>query len=241
MHRSYRLLATLGGLLLASTFVLRGGLGWSEMNSAPVSQVIVEGLPATIALAFSAFLGTIVFGAILGLVRARARAPVLRGALAVKQLVCRAVPVVIAALFVQYLVVFTRWLPAAGISSIETFDLRDRLVHLIVPVFVLAVPFGAWSSLIFFDFFRAHDRAARMSVRSFIAPVATTAAWIGPALLSASLLVEPMLAWPGVARTFFNALSQFDPGVIAGGLLVYSAGVVLAHPRSSMPHTTSTP
>jgi peptide/nickel transport system permease protein len=207
--------------------VLHGDLGWSPSNSEPVSQAIVERLPATIELAFLGFMAALVLGALVGFVRARARAPMLRDVLAVPQLVCRAIPVIIFAMFLQLLLILTVSLPPAGMSSVEGFDLGDRLRHLIVPVFTLAVPFGAWSSLIFYDFFRASDNPLRIPVRSFVGPVAMTAAFVGPALLSASLLIEPMFAWPGVARLLSNGLSQLDFGLVAGLLLTYSVGVVL--------------
>lgn len=207
--------------------VLRGDLGWSPSNSLPVSQALVERLPATIELSFFALMAAIVLGALIGFLRARARALLLRDVVAVAVLVCRALPIVVLALFLPLLLVFTMSKPPWGIGSAEAFDVRDRLTHLIVPVLSLAVPFGAWSSLIFYDFFRAPDGAWRRSVRSVVEPVAMTAALIGPALLSATLIIEPPFAWPGIARLFYNGISQADIGLVAGFLLMYAVGVVL--------------
>ncbi len=89
---------------------------------------------------------------------------------------------------------------------------------------LLALPFGAWSSLIFYDLFRAPNGA---TARRFAGAVATTAASVGPALLSASVILEVMFAWPGVGRLFFNAFSQDDLALIAAVLLVYSAVIAL--------------
>ena len=226
-RRSFRLLALLG-LLLASTFaVLHVDLGWSPSSSQPVAQAIVERLPATIELAAFALLTTVVLGAIAGFVRARTRPQVLRGALALLQLAVRAVPVVVLATFLQLFLVFRTSMPLAGMTSGTAFGLRDHLTHLIAPVLCLAVPFGAWSSLLFHDFFRARGNASRTRARSVIAPVAATAALVGPALLSATLLIEPRFAWPGVARLLDNGLSQIDLALVAVCLLTYSAGVVL--------------
>jgi len=75
-----------------------------------------------------------------------------------------------------------------GYSSTESFDVRDRLAHLILPVLCLAMPFGAWSSLIFADFFRAHRSSWRIA-----RPVTMTVALIGPALI-----VTPL--WGVVSR-----------------------------------------
>jgi ABC-type dipeptide/oligopeptide/nickel transport system permease component/ABC-type dipeptide/oligopeptide/nickel transport system permease subunit len=207
--------------------VLRGDLGWSTSNAQPVSQAIVERLPATIELAFFGFMASVALGALAGFVRARARAPVLRDVLAIPPLVGRAIPVAILALSLQLVLMFTTKLPAAGSASGDTFDMRDWFAHLVEPVLALALPFGAWSSSIFYDFFRAPDAASRRSFRDIAGGVAMTAALIGPALLSASLLVEAQFAWPGIARLFFFAVHERDAAVFAGVLLMYSVAIVL--------------
>jgi peptide/nickel transport system permease protein len=207
--------------------VLRGDLGWSPGNSQPVSTAIIERLPATLELACAALVAAIVLGAIVGFARARARAPVLRDVLAAAQLLGRAVPLIVLALSLQFLFIMTALLPAAGMASADAFDLGDRLRHLVAPVLCLAIPFGAWASTIFYDFFRTAGASGPKPVRGIVGPIAMTVALVGPALLSACLLIEQMFAWPGVARLFYGSLSSFDPGVTAGCLLVYCAALVL--------------
>ena len=208
--------------------VLHGDLGWSHESGVPVSRVIGEGLPATIELACVAFAVAVALGAIVAFARARTRAKMLRDVFVVPQLLCRAMPVAVLALLLQLFLVRSTSLPVAGVASVDAFDLGDRLAHLAGPVLSLAVPFGAWSSLIFYNLFHASENASRLTVRSALRAVAMTAALIGPALLAASLLiVEPTFAWPGVGRVIDRAFSQFDLGVLAGSLLTYSAGVVL--------------
>jgi peptide/nickel transport system permease protein len=229
VRRRYRLLASLGAFVLitfAAFALLRGGLGWSPTNAEPVAQAIVERLPATVELAFFAFAAAIALGAIIGFIRARARAPLLRGALAVLQLAARSVPVLVLALFLQLLFLFTGVLPPGGISASDSFDAGDRLRHLIVPVLCLAVPFGAWVSLIFYDFFRATGDALRTPARGILGPLARAAASIGPALLASCLFIEPMFAWPGVARLLAEGLRRFDPGIVAACVLLYCAAIV---------------
>ncbi|HEY0383552.1 MAG TPA: hypothetical protein VGC72_15285 [Candidatus Elarobacter sp.] len=207
--------------------VVRGDLGWSASNSQPVSQMIAERLPATVELAFFALLAATVVGAAIGFARARARAAIVSQALAIPQLLFRAIPVFVVALFLQMLFAFSGVLPAGGMSSAEGFVLRDRVAHLVAPLLCLAVPFGAWASPIFYDFFRDARGAPRISVRRIAGPVAMTAASIGPPLLAATVIIETVFGWPGIARSFLFGLSFFDIGSIAGILLVYCAGVVL--------------
>ena len=207
--------------------VLRGDLGFSLSNAQPVSQAIVERLPATIELASFGFMASVALGALAGFVRARARAPALRDVLAVPSLVGRAIPVAVLALSLQLFLTFTTKLPAAGSASGDAFDVRDWFAHLVEPVLTLALPFGAWFSSIFYDFFRAPDPGSRRSFRDVAGAVAMSVALIGPALLSASILIEALFAWPGIARLFIFAVRERDAAVLAGVLLVYSVAIVL--------------
>ncbi len=202
--------------------ILRGDLGWSPSNAEPVSQAIAERLPATIELVVVALVAAVVLGAVFGFAQARAAGPRWRGVVAVPSLICRSVPVFLLALGLQLFVVVVLRLELFGYSSTESFDVRDRLAHLILPVLCLAMPFGAWSSLIFADFFRAHRSSWRIA-----RPVTMTVALIGPALVAASILVETLFAWPGVGRLWWNAFGQDDAAVIAGILLTYIVAVVM--------------
>jgi peptide/nickel transport system permease protein len=220
-----RLLAA-AGILAAATLVLFG-LGRSSSESVPVWQAIVEGLLGSIELLAAAFIATVAIGGIVGFARARARVPVARGALTAAVLVCRAIPFVIAVAALQLALIVNPLLPTAGIASSDTFGLRDRIAHLVAPVLVLAVPFGAWASMIFSEHFRGTDE--RRPSRRILAPIAATAAMLGAPLVSAAFLVEPSFAWPGVARIFFFALRPLDFATIAGCLVVYVAAIAVVH------------
>ncbi len=206
--------------------VLHGDLGWSTSDAQPVSQGIIERLPATLELALVTLLAAITLGALVGFVRARAHAPA-RELLAGLQLLFRALPVLPLAMLLQLAAVFSPWPPPAGISSVEGFDLRDRFNHLILPVASMAVPFGAWASLIFYDVIRVSDSASRVPLRCLAATGALTAALIGPPLLAACVMIEPMFAWPGIARLFYSGVAQADFGLTAGFLLTYVICIVL--------------
>ena len=230
MRRRHRLLADLAVLAIitfAAFAVLRGALGWSPSYGQPVAQAIFERLPATIALLFVAFAAAVGVGAVIGFVRARVGAPVPRAVLAVVQLAGRSAPVVVFALFLQLIFLFTRALPVAGMAANDGFDVGDRLWHLLPPVLCLALPFGAWISLIFYDDARAAGDAVRTGARGVLAPAATAAASVGPALLASMLFIEPMFGWPGVGRLLSDALRRFDPGLIAACLLLYCAAIVV--------------
>ncbi|HTD37692.1 MAG TPA: hypothetical protein VK669_09265 [Candidatus Limnocylindrales bacterium] len=229
-----RLLAALGILAGGAMIVL--GLGWSSSQSEPVSQAVFERLPASVELLVSAFIGAIVIGGITGLARARARAAVVRGTVAAAVLVCRAIPVATAVLLVQLAIIFTPPAPHAGTASPNAFDDRELILFRIAPVLVLAVLFGAWASVIFYDRFRA-SLDVRMRRRDILTTIATTAALLGPALASATILVEPSFAWPGVQRVFGSALHQFDVRLGAGFVVLYLSAVIAVEVCTGSAHT----
>ena len=210
-------------MLGAGTMIVFG-LGRSSWLSEPVSQAVFERLPASVELLVAAFVAAIAIGGIAGLTRARSRVPVVRGAIAAAALVCRTIPVVTATLLIQVAMVFMPLLPR-GVPSAETFDLRDRLAFLLAPVVVLAVPFGAWVSVIFYERFRTSG-APRIVRRDVMATIAATAALIGPALMCAAMLIEPLFSWPGVARDFSGALRQYDVRLIAGFIVLYLTAIL---------------
>lgn len=202
--------------------IIRGDLGWSPSNAEPVSQAIAERLPATIELVVVALVATVVLGAVFGFAQARAAGSRWRNVVAVPSLVCRSVPVLLLGLGLELFIVIVLRLELFGYSSTDSFDVRDRLRHLVLPVVCLAVPFGAWSALIFADFFRKNRSTWRIA-----RPVTMTVALIGPALVAATTLVETIFAWPGVGRLWWNAFGQDDAAVIAGILLTYIVAVVM--------------
>jgi peptide/nickel transport system permease protein len=163
--------------------------------------------------------------ALVGFLRAGARASIPRGFLAGLQLLGRALPVFMLAMLLVLVAIFQPWL-AFGMSQSEPFDLRDQFSHLVLPVLSLAIPFGAWASLIFYEISFAAGTASR-SLRSIIAAIPLAAALIGPPLLAASIMIEPMFAWPGMSRLYYDAILESDYGVVAGYLLAYCVCVVL--------------
>ena len=104
----------------------------------------------------------------------------------------------------------------------ETFGPGYWLHHLIPPVVTVAVPFAAWTSVLFYESLRA--RNGTVTWRDLLRPVALSVALIAPALLFASIAVEPAFAWPGLARLFSV---RGDAGMAAALLLLYALAIVV--------------
>jgi peptide/nickel transport system permease protein len=73
----------------------------------------------------------------------------------VPQAIAERLPVLVLMMALQLTATFLLRMSPAGIVSADALDLGDRLAHLSIAV--LAVPFGACTSLISYDFFRARN------------------------------------------------------------------------------------
>jgi len=145
-----------------------------------------------------------------------------------------------------------RWLPLYGVVSDAApggwAGLSDRLGHLALPVVCLT-----YGSLAFFarlvrsgvaetrqqDFVlaaRARGASVRRALwahafRNALLPLITLLGLLLPGLLSGSVIIERIFAWPGVGRLYFDSILARDyPVVLALSLLgaVATLGVTLA-------------
>ncbi len=134
-------------------------------------------------------------------------------------------------------------LPSAGISSSDTFDLGDRLTHLVLPTVVLSLLFIAtWSrfmrssmlEVIRTDYMRtaAAKGVTRLGVifkhgfKNALIPLVTVIALSLPGLVGGAVVTETIFAWPGMGRLFFNALQQFDFALLMGYMMLVSFLVI---------------
>jgi peptide/nickel transport system permease protein len=204
--------------------VLRGDLGWSTSNHETVVRAIGEYLPATLELWCFALLAAVLLGILLGVARARAKPPLLSASVTALELLARSLPIFVFGLGLQLLSIF---MPLPGGAGQQAFGSGDWLRRLVLPVIVLGVPFGAWSGTVFQHYFRRTNDVPSTFARACLAPFATTVCRIGPALLAATFITEPLFAWPGAGRAFLNAYGQGDFGAVAGFLIAYCAVIVL--------------
>ena len=182
--------------------------GWSQSDSEPVSQALLDRLPASLQLMAVALVLAAALFAIKLIVAPADAGKVPRAAFAALGLLGRAVPVFVLALIVQFLALQFRF-PTAGIASRDDFDWHDRFVHLELPAIALAVPLAAWVT--------RHVEDGKVPAPSAIVAL----------LLSAMVLVETIFAWPGVGRLIFNAINQRDIPLVQAAVIVLAVVFVL--------------
>jgi peptide/nickel transport system permease protein len=234
--------------------VVRGDFGWSTSNSEPVIQAILDRMPATLELMGCAFSVSIVVGVVFGIVSAVRQYSWLDYLITTFAFFGQSMPVFWFALMLQLafsVVGVTAFgyhfsLPSAGISSLDTFDLGDRLQHLVLPVIVLSLAFIAQYSrfmrssmleVLRTDYMRtaaakgvSHTAVIlKHGLKNALIPLVTIIALTLPGLFAGAIITETIFAWPGMGRLFYNALGQFDFAVLMGYMMLVSFLVIFCN------------
>jgi peptide/nickel transport system permease protein len=226
-----------------------GDFGLSLRFQRPVTELLKEALPRTLALALTALLLCAPAGAALGLLSVRR----LDGRW--DRLGCRAAlalvsvhPVILALLGLS-VAAWTGSLPLGGGSSLEASALpwwgraADYLRHLVLPetvlVFVMLPGFFLQARGVMADMhpspFVAAARARGLSERTLLlrhllpatlAPLVSYTSSSLSRLLNGAFLVEVVTGWPGMGRLALVALRERDSFLLLGTLVV--AGVLLS-------------
>jgi peptide/nickel transport system permease protein len=221
-----------------------GDLGWSVSRSRPVTRVLASALPATLLLAGAALLIHVVAGIVLGAAAAAWRGRWPDRAITFGGLALYAMPTfwlgLMAILAFAYLVPL---FPPSSMHSVHAREWSwiartgDVLWHVALPACVL----GLASAAAMARFVRAgllralgeeFVRAARArgvgarrilavhALRNAVLPVITLLGLSLPILVSGSLVIEVVFAWPGMGRLTYEAiLAQDVPVVLATTLL----------------------
>jgi peptide/nickel transport system permease protein len=235
--------------------VVVGDLGWSTSNSEPVFQALIERLPATLELMGASLFIAIAVGITAGILSAVYRYSALDYAITTFAFFGQSMPVFWFALMMQLAFAvhgvplpfgYQIQLPTAGIAASDTFDLGDRLVHLILPAIVLSLLQIALFSrfmrsslleVLSTDYMRtaAAKGLSRRAIllkhglKNALIPVVTVTALSLPGLIGGALVTETIFAWPGMGRLFYNALQQSDLALLMGYLVLLAFLVVFSN------------
>jgi len=140
-----------------------------------------------------------------------------------------------------------RWLPLGGMQTLgASFDVGDRLRHLILPVATIAlVQMGSHVRFLrasmletigqdYMRTARAKGLAERIvimrhALKNAAIPLVTIIALDMPELFVGALVTEQIFGWPGMGRLFWDAATRSDYPVLQGILAVSSSLIVLAN------------
>ncbi|MBS7635188.1 ABC transporter permease [Candidatus Bathyarchaeota archaeon] len=228
--------------------VIRGDLGYSFFRNKPVSEVILERVPATLLLILPSACASIVVGTLIGAYLAKRPGSKLDSTVSTFSSILYSVPVFWLGLILLIIFAFgLKLFPSSGmVSPIGEYagSVTDMLQHLFLPsltLFLTDVPIfirTARASVIeimredFITTFKAmglKENAVlyKHALRNALLPTVTIAGMLLGFLLTGAVLVETVFGWPGLGRTTYEAIYMRDYPLIMG-IFVFSSIVFIS-------------
>ena len=229
--------------------VLQFDLGYSYFYNRPVTDLILERLPATLLLVLSAQIIALLIGILLGAISAQNPNGLLSHLVTFLALFGYSAPVFWTGILL--LIAFSlnvQWFPVAGMRDVTVEGgfwviTLDVLRHLVLPMLTLASIFVALYSRLAratmietlqSDYVRtAHAKGLSMrrvvyshALSNAMSPVVTVAGLQFSAVISGAVLVEAVFSWPGLGTLAFQSIIARDTPTILG-ILFFSALVVI--------------
>ncbi len=224
-------------------------LGHSFFFNRPVTELILERLPATLLLVVSAQVLAVVVGTVLGVMAARRPNGILSHGVTLLALLGYSAPVFWTGIMLIILLcsIFPLF-PVAGMVDVTVeggwfVRALDVLHHLTLPMVTLASIFLALYSrlsrasmldVLGTDYVRTAQAKGlsefqvvyKHALRNALGPVVTLAGLQFSGIMSGAVLVETVFSWPGLGTLAFQAITARDSPTILG-ILFFSALVVV--------------
>jgi len=227
--------------------VVQGNMGRSiTRGGRPVTELIASRLPATLFLAVASMLVAVVIAVPAGVVSAVRKGTTEDRAVTFSALAGVSVPNFWLGLVL--ILLFARWaqvLPPGNYVD-PLVDPVEGLRHVILPAVTVGTAFAALiarqtrSSMLdnlSEDFVRtarakglpSRTVIVRHALKQSLLPVVTVAGLQFGYLLSATVVVEQVFAWPGMGRLIYRSVFQQDYPTVQGAVLVVAALFVLVN------------
>lgn len=229
--------------------ILRGDFGRSFVKKQPVMDIFLVNLPATLELGIAAVVTSLVIGVPVGVLSAVTKGRAFDNISRVMAVIFDAIP----SFWLCYILLFVFGVlidivPLGGRCVVNLFGecppLFERLIYLIVPT----IAFGAGFVALFSRYVRTstlevlsqdYIRTARAkglapqvvnfrhAMRNALIPVATLLGPIITNVWAGVVVIETVVAWPGLGRTAVNAVLQQDYPVVMCIVIFASLGTIL--------------
>ena len=230
----------------------RGDLGYSFFFNQPVTELLLERLPATLLLVLSAQVLAIMLGTVLGVIAARRPNGMLSHGVTIVALLGFSAPVfwtgiMLIILFCSIFPIF----PVAGMVDVTVeggwfVKTLDVLYHLFLPMVTLASIFLALYSrlarasmldVLGTDYVRTAQAKGlsefqvvyKHALRNALGPVVTLAGLQFSGIVSGAVLVETVFSWPGLGTLAFQSITARDAPMVLGILFFSSLVVIVAN------------
>jgi peptide/nickel transport system permease protein len=225
---------------------VHGDLGTSLLTDEPVTTRIGDRLPNTLILAGAALLLSLVIGFPVGILQALRRGHPLDHALSMLTALGLSVPIFwLGIVLILLFAVTLHVLPSAGVTSVSSDTIADRLLHLVLPAVALASTIlptivryvrSSMIEVLDQDFIRTAKSKGlppltvmtRHALRNALIPVVSALGALVPRLLGGTVVTEAVFGWPGMGRLALEAAQGRDYPLVTGLTVVVAAIAVVA-------------
>jgi peptide/nickel transport system permease protein len=213
----------------------RGDLGNSFVFGEPALKLILQRMPATLELAFAAFILAIVFGIPLGMYAGlKPESPASRAIMAGSILGFSLPTFWVGLMLIMVFAVMLGWLPSTGRGDFMTWD---GLRHLALPAINLAL----FKMALVTRLARAGTREAALQdyvkfarakglspsrvvlvhvLKNILVPVVTVLGLELGGLIAFSVVTETVFAWPGMGKLLIDSIQRLDRPVVVAYLVI---------------------
>jgi peptide/nickel transport system permease protein len=232
----------------------RGNLGYSIQNRLPVTKMIINRLPASMALSVTSIVLAMLLGTVLGVISALRQYTILDYVLTVVAFFGLSVPGFFFALMGMFIFgVKLQWLPIFGMwtPGLPTTVNLDLLRHAVLPIAALTITHiasymryarAATLDALAGDYVTtARAKGLREAVvlwrhvfRNALLPLVTIAGLSLPGLIGGSFVIETIFSWPGIGLLGYTAILQRDYPLQMGIALMSAVAVLIANLLTDM-------
>ena len=213
----------------------RGDLGNSFVHGEPALKLILDRMPATLELAFAAFMLAVVFGIPLGMYAGlKPEAPASKAIMAGSILGFSLPTFWVGLMLIMVFAVMLGWLPSTGRGDFMTWE---GLRHLALPAFNLALFKMALVTRLaragtreaalqdYVKFARAKGLSSSRVVlvhvlKNILVPVVTVLGLELGGLIAFSVVTETVFAWPGMGKLLIDSIQRLDRPVVVAYLII---------------------
>lgn len=218
--------------------LLHGDFGQSFQFMRPALAVVLERVPATMALATSALVLGVLIGGGAGCIAALRRGRLSEVAVMVIALLGQATPVFwLGIMLILFFAVHLEWLPTGGFDGAYSLVLPAVTLATFTTASIARLLRSSMLDVLGEEYVRA-ARAKGLQPRTVflwhigrnaLIPVTTMVGILAGELLGGSVVTETVFSWPGVGRVIVQAIEAKDFPVVQAGVTVVATIYVLVN------------
>jgi ABC-type dipeptide/oligopeptide/nickel transport system permease component len=218
--------------------IIRGDLGVSVVTKQPVSLLILQRLPYTLALMLTAISLSYIIGVLTGIITALKRGSLLDSILSTSSMVCYSIPdfwfgLILMLVFAYYL----RLLPVSGYEGWHSLILPALSLALPSSAYVMRLTRAEMIEVLGEDYIRtawAKGLSKRRvllvhALRNAVIPVVTMFFLDLPWLMGGAVVIETLFALPGMGRLLYVSILRQDYHVVQGIVLIITILTVVCN------------